>query len=76
VLTAAAVIVTGVGVAVAVVTVWGFREIRERAVEAAVAAARKAVAEDRRRAYERGGESPEPEAANQIAEAMDRDPPQ
>jgi hypothetical protein len=71
VLTAATLVVTGVAVAVAAVTVWGFREIRNRAVEAAVQAARDAVAGDRRQAFDQGRASPEPEAADRIAAAMD-----
>lgn len=75
VLTASAVVVTGVGVAVAVVAVWGFRDIRERAVEAAIRAAREAVAGDRRQAFDQGRASPEAAEADQIAAAMEGDPP-
>jgi hypothetical protein len=68
-LTAATLVVTGVAVVVGVVTVWGFREIRERAVQAAITAALKAVQEqDRiRTAFEAGQGSPNADDANLIA---------
>ena len=44
VLTAATLVITGVAVMVGIVAVWGFKEIRDRAIEAAVAAALEAEA--------------------------------
>ncbi len=70
VLTAATLVITGVAVMVGIVAVWGFKEIRDRAIEAAVAAALEAVSEDRRRAFEQGQASPELEEANRIADVM------
>ena len=42
-LVAATLVVTGVGVMVAILTLWGYREIREKAVKAAVKKAEKAA---------------------------------
>jgi hypothetical protein len=72
-LAAATLVVTGVGVAVAVVTIWGYREIRDRAVAMAVKAALKAVSQTVRSAYETGTSSPDSEDANAIALSMDTD---
>jgi hypothetical protein len=71
VLTAATLVVTGVAVSVGVITIWGFREIRDRAIQAAVEAATKAVSEEKRQAFDQGRGSPSPEEANRIAGAMD-----
>jgi hypothetical protein len=72
-LAAATLVVTGVAVAVGVVTVWGYREIKERAVSMAVKAALKAVSQTVRGAYETGTGSPDSEDANAIALAMGED---
>lgn len=71
VLTAATLIVTAVAVAVGVITIWGYNEIRDRAVGMAVAAATTAAADEIRRAYSRGEQSPGATEADQIAQAMD-----
>ncbi len=71
VLTAATVVVTGVGVAVAVVTIWGFREIKEQATAGAIKAALVAVQEKTRDAFETGTASPAGDQANDIAAAME-----
>jgi hypothetical protein len=71
VLTAAALVVTGVAVGVAVVTVWGFREIRDRAVKQAVREALKAVAGNSRGAFEAGAGTPDADDADKIAKASE-----
>ena len=79
VLTAATLVVTGVAVLVGVVTVWGYREILERAVAAAVKAAepaavnaaRTAVAGMSRDVFQAGQASPTDEEARGIADAVD-----
>jgi hypothetical protein len=70
-LTAATLVVTGVGVAIAVVTIWGYREIRDRAVRMAVREALKAVSSSIRGAYQSGYDSPDPAQADEIARAVD-----
>jgi hypothetical protein len=69
VLASATLVLTGVAVAVAVVTIWGFREIRTRAVDAAVKAAMEATRDSIRRAVETGDTSQE--EATEIAAGMD-----
>jgi membrane protein implicated in regulation of membrane protease activity len=73
VLTAAILVVTGVAVMVAIVTVWGFREIRDRAVGAAVGAALNAVRGQVRQAYAAGEASPEGGDADRIATEIEDD---
>ncbi|HTT80962.1 MAG TPA: hypothetical protein VMF86_14900 [Stellaceae bacterium] len=71
VLTAAILIVTAVAVAVGVITIWGYNEIRTRAIDMAVSAATMAAAEEIRRAFGRGEQSPGAVEADQIAQAED-----
>jgi hypothetical protein len=81
VLTAAIVVLTGVAVALGVITIWGFREIRDHAVreavkeaiKAAVPAAVKAVSSRVREAFDTGESSPTSSDADQIATAQDDD---
>jgi hypothetical protein len=70
-LTAATLVITGVAVMVGIVAVWGFREIRERAVKAAVDEAIKATAATGRASFGAGRDSPTPVEADEIADAMD-----
>jgi hypothetical protein len=71
VLTAAILVVTGVAVMVGIVTVWGFREIRDRAVTAAVNAAMRAISGSERGGFGAAQDSPAGTEANEIAQAMD-----
>jgi hypothetical protein len=71
VLTAAILVVTGVAVLVGIVTIWGFREIRDRAVAAATDAAIKAVAPIGRDSFGAGRDSPTAGEADEIAKVMD-----
>ena len=72
VLTAAILVVTGVAVMVGIVTFWGFGEIRDRAVTAAVNAARQAVSGLERAASGRRRDSPAGGTeADEIARVMD-----
>lgn len=75
VLTASAVVLTGVGVVIAVLAVWGFREIQDRAVREAVRRALIAVSPMTRQAFQRGEDSPTPAEAEEIAEVADRETP-
>lgn len=70
-LTAATLVVAFLGVIGGVAAVWGFREIRDQAVRAAVSAAQKAVAGEQRAAFEQGRDAPAGDAANRIADAME-----
>jgi hypothetical protein len=74
VLTAAILVVTGVAVAIGVVTIWGFREILERVTVAAQEAARTAALAEIRRAYGQGAQSPTVDDADRIAETIDQPP--
>jgi hypothetical protein len=76
-LVAATLVVTCVAVVIAVITIWGFREIRDRAVEAAVSKALEAVQSQQkiRQAFEAGQTSPSSGDADLIAATIGEDQP-